>query len=207
LAVLPLVIAGAIAVAGHQPQKFSANGIAFEVPSSWHIYDKIPPTTGMGQLFVIVGTTSWGPCDEYDINCHFSERFNRQEIEVQVAAGYQLGDGFCAFARTRPDMDRDDGVRVTETHYLRIDGRPAISTTYSLDSPDYYLANGWKEWKIAARDSTEAVFDISARWRGPGDDAFLAELDRMIASIRLGASAYGSSSAGDCGDPFPAAAG
>jgi hypothetical protein len=205
LAVLPLVVATVLVAVGRQPQRFAANGIQFEVPSTWRIHDHLPPTTGTGQELAIIGTMPWGPCDEIDINCHFRERLNRDEIEVHIGVSSLLGSDFCAYAHDRPDMERSDGVRVMETHYIRIDDRPAISTTYSLDSPDYYLSDGWKTWKIAPADTTEVMYGISARWRGPGDDEFLAALDQLVASIKLGPSGYAVANIPDCGAPFPVA--
>lgn len=182
----------------------SMNGLSFDVPSGWRVHDKIAPSTGTGQILALVGTMPWGPCAEYDINCHFQERFDRHEIEVQIGAGFAGATDFCAYARERPDLQpRTDGVRVSETHYLRIDGRPAISTSYSLETPDYYLSDGWRKWEFAAVGTTQSVYSISARWRGPGDDEFLAALDQLVASIRLTRPPNQDLPSADCGEPFP----
>lgn len=183
----------------------SAAGIAFDYPSGWTIHAPLPPTTGMGQGIALLGTMPWGPCDESDINCHYRERFSRHEVEVQVDVGHLLGSDFCAYAHERPDLEpRTDGIRVTETHYVRIDGRPAITTRYSLDSPDYYSSDGWRKWEIAPADTTRVLYRIFAKWRGPNEDEFLSALDQLVASITLGPSGYAEPSIPDCGDPFPA---
>jgi hypothetical protein len=205
LVLLVIVVVAAALVLWPRTSRFSAAGIAFDVPSSWVIRDELPGTFGMGQTFALIGNMPWGPCDESDINCHYQERFGRHEIEVEVGVMHLMTSDFCTYARERPDLEpRSDGVRVTETHYIRLDGRPAISTNYSLDSPDYYGSDGWRTWEIAPADTDNVMYRISARWRGPGEEAFLFELDCMIQSVRLGPSRYAESPIPDCGDPFPA---
>ena len=185
---------------------YSVNGISLDVPADWVIHDNLPPTTGMGQVYALVGTLPWGPCSDNDINCHYGERLDHHQIEVGVGVLSLLADDFCAFAKARPDLEpRSDGIRVSETHYVRIDGRPAIWTAWSLDSPDYYLSDGWREWRIAPVGSTTSIYVLSAKWRGPGDDQLLAELDQLISSIKVTASGYAQPNVPDCGEPFPAA--
>ena len=187
-------------------KRVSVGGLSFEVPFLWAVDTEIPPSTGMGHMLALVGTMPWGPCDANDINCHFQERLSRHEIEVEVHIGILFGNDFCSYARDRPDLEpRSDGIRVTETHYFRIDGRPAILTEYSLDTSDYYGSDGWRKWEIAPADTTGVVYRIFAKWRGPGDAAFVSALDRLIESLELGPSGYATEPAGDCGDPFPAA--
>jgi hypothetical protein len=194
-------------VALNHPKRVSLGGITFEVPASWAVHTDIPPTTGPGSTLALLGTLPWGDCANSDINCHYQERLSRNEIEVEVSLVSLLGGDYCAFARQRPDLEpRSDGIRVTETHYFRIDGRPAIMTDYSLDTSDYYGSDGWREWEIAPADTTGGFYRIFAKWRGPDDGAFLAGLDRLIGSIDLGPSGQASYPVPDCGDPFPAAA-
>jgi len=157
----------------------------------------------MGQTFALVGTLPWGNCAASDINCHYQERLSEHQIQVELSIGILPGTDFCSFAKERPDLEgRSDGVRVAETHNLRIDGRPAVETTYSLEQPDYYGADAWRQWDIAPPDTTTMRYEIFAEWRGPGEDDLLAALDRMVASLHLGASGYGNGLP-DCGDPFP----
>lgn len=206
VAVVVVVVLAVALVIWPRTSRFSAAGIAFDVPSTWAIHDDLPGGFGMGQTYALIGTVPWGPCDELDINCHYQERFGRHEIEVEVGVMHLMSGDFCTYARERPDLEpRSDGVRVTETHYIRLDGRPAISTNYSMDSPDYYLSDGWRTWEIAPADADNVMYRISAKWRGPGEEAFLFEVDRMIQSVRLGPSGYGEFSIPDCGEPFPAA--
>ncbi len=204
LALLPLIVIAVLVIVGRQPQRFAVDGIQFEVPSTWRIHDQIPPTSGMGSVLALIGTLPWGPCDASDINCHFQERLDRNEIQVELSLSSGIGGDFCAYAHDRPDMERNDGVRVMETHYLRIDGRPAISTIYSIDTPGYYLATSWRTWQIAPAESIQSRYSISAEWRGPGDDEFIAELDRLVASIRLPTN-HVPADLPDCGAPFPPA--
>lgn len=210
-AIATLVIAASLVVIStlvlNGTKRVSLGGLSFDVPFTWDVHTQIPPSTGTGSMLALIGTLPWGDCDASDVNCHFQERLDRHEIELQVSLGNLLSTDFCAYAHDRPDLvPRTDGVRVNGIHYIRVDGRPAIATEYSLDTPDYYLSDGWRKWEIAPADTTQARYTISAMWRGPGDDEFLAALDRLVASITLGPSGYAQQPIPDCGGPFPAAA-
>jgi len=198
-----LVVIGVALFIQISTKRISAGGLSFDVPFGWTVHTDLPPTTGMGQTFALVGTLPWGDCGAIDINCHYQERLSEHEIQVEFSIGILPGNDFCAFAKERPDLEgRGDGVRVAETHYLRIDGRPAVETTYSLANPDYYGSDAWRQWDIAPADTTTTRYQVFAEWRGPGEEDLLSALDRMVTSIDLGASGYGSGPA-DCGDPFP----
>lgn len=204
MALLPMLVGAILVLAWPRVTRFSAMGLSFDVPADWTIYDRMPATTGPGQIIALIGTKPWGPCEATDVNCHFQDRLGRNEIELEVGIGLMRGDDFCADARDESDLaPRSDGIRVAERHYLRVDGRPAIATYYSLDTPDYYLSDGWRTWEIAPADTTNVSYRITARWRGPDDQAFLDALDRMVATMRLGASGYAEANVRDCGDPFP----
>lgn len=205
MALLPVVVVAVTVLVWPRFAHFSAGGIAFDYPSGWTIHAPLPPTTGTGQSIALIGTMPWGPCEDSDINCHYRERLDRHEIEIELGVGSFFDSDFCAFARDRPDLEpRSDGVRVNATRYIRIDGRPAIETEYSLDAPDYYLSDAWRKWEISPADTTKARYAIFAKWRGPGDDEFLTALDQLVASITLGPSGYAEASIPDCGAPFPA---
>jgi hypothetical protein len=188
-------------------KRVSLGGLSFDVPFSWNVHTEIPGTTGPGAELAIIGTLPWGNCDAYDVNCHYQERLDRHEIQVDVSVGFLGGTDLCAYALNNPDaVPRSDGTEVTAIHYIRIDGRPAIATAYSVDrTNNYYLADGWRKWDIAPADATRVRYTIFAEWRGPGDDEFLAALDRLVASVQLGPSGYAEASNPDCGSPFPPA--
>ncbi|HJP87609.1 MAG TPA: hypothetical protein VJ850_01075 [Candidatus Limnocylindrales bacterium] len=180
-------------------------GIAFDVPLGWNVNTNMPATTGPGQELAVIGTAP-DACGWDDYNCRYQERLSRHEIQIDVSIGGMLSDGFCQFAKDRPDLaPRTDGVRVTETHYVRIDGRPSITVAYDIDNTEYRPADGQRQWMISAKDSVGAWYSIFAQWRGPGDADFIADLDRMVGSIKLGPSGYAVAGGADCGDPFPPA--
>lgn len=206
--VVAVLIALGVALVTSGTKRVTLRGLSFAVPFGWTAHTEISPSTGMGQTLALIGTLPWGPCDASDINCHFQERLSRDEIQVEVSIGFLPDGGFCAYAQDRPDLEpRTDGIRVTETHYFRIDARPAIVTEYSLDTSDYYGSDGWRKWEIAPLDTTDEVYRIFAMWRGPGDDQFLSALNRLVDSIDLGSSGYATIPAGDCGKPFPSPSG
>lgn len=207
LALATVVVASSLLVYRFGSRHVSMQGIQFDVPYGWAVNaGPWPSMTSTG--LAIVGTLPWGNCAASDLNCHYLERLSRNEIEVDISFGGLRSMDFCEFARERPDLERSGGsLRIRETHYLRIDGRPAISIDYANDSDGWHEADGMKEWLIAGVDSTTDEYRISARWRGPADAEMLAALDRLIATIRL-ESLYGATAASgpDCGDPFPPAA-
>jgi hypothetical protein len=188
-------------------KRVSLGGLSFDVPFSWDVHTQLPATTGPGHTLALIGTLPWGNCEAYDDNCHYQERLDRHEIQVDVSVGFLAGSDLCAYALHNPDAaPRSVGVEVTAIHYVRVDGRPAIATEYSLDTTNnYYLADGWRKWEIAPADTTRVRYTIFAEWRGPGDDELLAALDRIIASVKLGPSGYAEASIPDCGPPFPPA--
>jgi hypothetical protein len=203
LVVAATVLLASLAYTG--TKRVSLGGLSFDVPFSWNVHTQIPPTSGLGNTLALIGTLPWGNCDTYDVNCHYRERLDRHEIEIDVGVGPMAGKDICAYALDNPDAaPRSDGVEVTAIHYIRLDGRPAIATEYSLDTTNnYYLADGWRKWDIAPADTTSERYTIFAMWRGPRDDEFLAALDRIIASVQLGPSGYAEPSIPDCGSPFP----
>jgi hypothetical protein len=205
---IAMVLTVAAVVVLNSTKRVELNGIAFDVPFSWTVHTEIPASTGFGSTIALIGTMPWGDCGTYDINCHFQERLSRDEIELDVGVIGLMDTDFCSFANKRPDLEpRTDGIRVSETHYFRIDGRPAIVTEYSLDTSDYYGSDDWRRWDIAPIDSTRVRYQISAKWRGPEESGFIAALDRLIASIDLTPSGYATVPVPDCGSPFPVAGG
>jgi hypothetical protein len=187
-------------------KRVSLDGLSFDVPFGWTVHTQIPPSTAPGDTLALIGTMPWGPCDAYDINCHFAQRLSRNEVEVNVSFNDLLGTDFCTYARNNPDLTRTNGIRVTRIHYFEIDGRPAISTEYSLDTSDYYGSDGWRKWEIGPSSTTGGMYRIFAMWRGPGGDQFLADLDQLVSTISFSSSGQARPSSLDCGAPFPSAA-
>ncbi|HEY5489201.1 MAG TPA: hypothetical protein VIK00_05110, partial [Candidatus Limnocylindrales bacterium] len=82
--------------------------------------------------------------------------------------------------------------------------RPAIYTQFEVGGHDYYQSDEWRDWLIAPSDSTERAYEIRTKFRGPGNDALGAALDRLIQSVHLASSVnVGELARPDCGDPFP----
>jgi hypothetical protein len=92
-------------------KRVSLGGLSFDVPFSWNVHTQIPPSTGLGTTLALIGTLPWGDCDAYDVNCHFQERLDRHEIQVEVSVGFLAGSDICAYALDNPDaVPRTDGV-------------------------------------------------------------------------------------------------
>ena len=184
---------------------FEEGGLAFDYPSSWDIHYP-GPSTGMGQTFAILGTLPWGPCGATDVNCHFQERLDRGEIQVDVGITAGFGTDFCTWAAERPDLAGRTAADppVSGNRYFRVDGRPAIETTFAVHGMDYYLSDEWRIYRFAAADGIGQTYVINASYRGPGLDGFHDALDRLIASIHLTPIQAVVPPVPDCGSPFPA---
>jgi hypothetical protein len=187
---------------------FHIGGISFEYPAEWAIHDELPMTAGPGQMFALLGTVPWGACAPSDINCHYERPLEEGQIEVEVGRQlFVVEDGICGFAQERSDLAGrgPNDPQVAETRYFRIEGRPAIYTQFSVGGRDYYHSDEWRHWLIAEPASTQTVFTIRAKFRGPRDVDFAQTLDRLIETIRLGGpSDVGIPRLADCGAPFPA---
>lgn len=202
LAVAVVAVLAFVAIGRPGWSHYAGGGIEFDYPAGWDRHDP-GPTTGLGQTLVIVGTASWGLCAPWDVNCHYQQRLGPGQLEIQVGVGMAID--FCAYAKDRPDLAARTASDppVSGNRYFRIAGRPAYETDFAVNGTDYYGSDGWREYRFATADSSSEAYDIQVMWRGPGSDAMLDAVDRLVASIRL--SPRGGGPPGDCGAPFPAA--
>ena len=182
----------------------SANGLELDIPYGWDVNTTGWPTSGFGSTFAIVGTQPWGPCLPGDLNCHYQQRLAPGQISVELSLVTRLGD-FCETGATRSDLaGRGPDDPVATGRLMRVHGRPTIQTDYAVGRDDYYRSDEWRTWSIAAPDTTFYAYLIDARYRGPDIGRFRAQLDAMIAGLRLtGDPALGGEGPDDCGPPFP----
>jgi hypothetical protein len=184
---------------------FAANGVTLTYPAGWMVNQVIPPSSGLGSTFAIIGTQPWGLCLPLDINCHDDLRLDPSQISVELGSGVSGGGSVCEIAATRSDLaGRGPSDPPATGHLLRVDGRPTLETDYTVGQADYYLSDAWRTWVIAAPGSTTLIYRVDAKYRGPGDDAFFRQLDDLVASIRF-VEPQTSTDGGpaDCGAPFP----
>jgi DNA-binding CsgD family transcriptional regulator len=183
--------------------RYERSGLSFEYPAAWTLHDRLPAETGFGQTLALIGTIPWGPCDDSDINCHYREHLGSGQVEVQLGVVSLFTMNICEWAKQRPDLaGRTDGPALAGIEYRRVQGRPAVRTDWVVNGSDYYGSDGWQEWMIASPDSLDVAYTISAKWHGPGDEAFLADLDHLVATLTL-PSTGAAGPPGDCGSPFP----
>jgi hypothetical protein len=184
---------------------FSGNGIAFSYPAGWIANGQGWASTGLGSTFAIVGTQPWGLCLPTDINCHDEVRLEPSQITVNLALGRASGAGICDVAKDRSDLaGRGPDDPPATGHLLRVAGRPTLQTDYAVNQADYYHADAWRIWVIAAPGSTTEAYTIEAMYRGPGDDMFRHQLDDLIASLTFnGPPSFAGDGPADCGAPFP----
>jgi hypothetical protein len=185
---------------------FKSEGIEFDYPASWSIHDQLPPTTGFGSTWAILGTHAWpASCGASDINCYYEAKLEPGTIAVEVGllAMPQSDFDLCTRGASGSDLQGrgPDDPLATRT-LTRVDGRPALRTRYDVGGKDYYGSDEWQDWDIAAVGTVHEAYTIHALFRGPGTDALQADLDRLIASIRL-TPAMGGQGPADCGAPFP----
>lgn len=178
--------------------------ISLEYPAGWIVHDTIGGSSGLGQTIAILGTQPWGLCLPFDVNCHFEMRLEPSQISVSLGWGIVGGDTVCGIALDRHDLaGRGPGDPPAIGHLLRVDGRPTLQTDYAVDQTDYYHSDEWRTWVIAAPGSTQSVYRIEARYRGPRVDRFRAQLDDLVASIRFVGAPEAGGGPTDCGAPFP----
>ena len=185
---------------------YKSQGIEFDYPASWTIHDQLPPTTGFGSTWAILGTHPWpASCGASDLNCYYEAKLEPGTIAVQVGllAMPQSDIDLCTRGASGSDLQGrgPDDPLATRT-LTRVDGRPALRTGYAVGGRDYYGSDEWQDWDIAAVGTVHEAYTIHAMVRGPGTDALKADLDRLIASIRL-TPAMGGQGPADCGAPFP----
>ena len=185
---------------------FTANGITLSYPAGWMVNQAIPPSSGLGSTFAIIGTQPWGLCLPLDINCHDDLRLEPSQISVQLGSGLSGGGSLCEIAIDRSDLaGRGPGDPPATGHLVRIDGRPTLETDYAVGQTDYYRSDAWRTWVIAAPGTTTSIYRIEAMYRGPGDSTFSQQLDDLVASLRFvePTASLAGSEPGDCGPPFP----
>jgi hypothetical protein len=185
-------------------QHFAGHGLEMDVPGSWNVHSGFMPSTGTGSTFAVVGTQPWGLCLPFDLNCYYERRLEPGQISVDLSLGF-LNEGICETGATRSDLaGRGPDDPVATGSLARVGGRPALQVDYAVGEKDYYRSDEWRSWTIAAPGTTLSAYVISARYRAPGVDAFRAELDRMMATVRfVNPAQLGAGGPPDCGPPFP----
>jgi hypothetical protein len=186
---------------------FHTQGLDFDYPASWSIHDQLPPSSGFGQTWAVIGTHAWpSSCGASDINCYYEAKLEPGTIAVDIGVSYfpATDDDLCTRGATGSDLaGRGPDDPVATRTLIRVDGRPALKTTYDVPGTDYYQSDEWLDWTIAALGTVDEAYFIDAKVRGPGTDAMKAELDALIASIRLSPGPNDSQDLADCGAPFP----
>jgi hypothetical protein len=184
---------------------FRQGGIAFAYPAGWNVHDAFWGSVGLGSTLAILGTQPWGLCLPMDLNCHYQLRLEPSQISVELSSGQMLGEDVCAVGVDRTDLaGRGPGDPPAQGRLMRVDGRPTLQTDYAVNQRDYYHADEWRSWVIAAPGGTVATYTVFAQYRGPGVPVFRQQLDDLIASIRFVVPPpLEDPGPQDCGAPFP----
>ena len=209
-----VVVAGGLLLRPSSPsgapgttRHYSVSGISFDYPSTWAIHDRLPGTSGMGATWAILGTSSWDGCGDGDLQCFYDRPMAPATITVEIGEAIVASDeDICVRATTRPDLQGRGPTDAPATGSLtRVDGRPALRTDYAWHGIGFYEADEQRDWFIAAPGSTTMAYVVSAIYRGPGLDAFRADVDQLLASVRFSTTdgIGGSDPNADCGAPFP----
>ena len=184
-------------------QPFATAGLRMDIPAHWTINKTGWPSFGMGSTWAIVGTTPWGECKASDLNCHYEQRLAPGQIEVEVGMVGRLVD-FCETGATRSDLaGRGLDEPIATGRLMRVAGRPTIQTDYAVGRRDYYGSDEWRIWRIAGLGTTTQAYTISAKYQGPEVALFRAQLDAMVASLRISDPPRVADPVADCGPPFP----
>jgi hypothetical protein len=186
---------------------FHSQGLDFDYPGSWTIHDQLPASTGFGQTWAVIGTHAWpSSCGASDVNCYYEAKLEPGTIAVNIGVSYfpSAADDVCIRGTTGADLQgRGPDDPVATRSLIRVEGRPTLKTMYAVDGKDYYLSDEWLDWTIASVGTVHEAYFIDAMVRGPGTDTMKAELDALIASIRLTPGPNAAQGPADCGAPFP----
>jgi hypothetical protein len=155
-------------------------GIGFDHPAEWSVHDASTAFSG-GSVIAILGTLPVAPrCGavHVDINCYYERRLDPGTISIVLGTG-SFGGG-TIFDERPPGQ-----LEVGERERTDVDGLPAFVHRYGPGG--YYEQDEAVGWEVAFPTSVLNAFGIEARMRGPGVETMRAELDRLVASIRLDA--------------------
>ena len=179
------------------PKVFDSNGITFEYPATWQLYEQMPLMISGGQTIAVLGTLPWGECAVTDLNCHIAQPLAPGQVEVTVTTvgSYDI----CEFA-TRPNPSGLAFSRARDL--LRLHGRPTVRLgPFPSPSGDPLPEISWT-WVVAWRGTTGQSVVIDARLRGPNVDALTAAVDHVLATLAV-PELLGQPGPVDCGSPFP----
>jgi hypothetical protein len=153
------------------------SGIGFDHPAAWTLHDAYASFTG-GAVIAVLGTVPVEPrcgSEHVDINCYYEQKLPPGTISIVVGTGSFGG-------RTLFDERARDPLEVGRTR-AEVGGLPAIVHRYGPGG--YAEQDEAIGWEIAFPNSVLSVYAIEARLRGPGLPAMRADLDRLIASVRI----------------------
>lgn len=181
--VLLAACATACASDAHRPGRrhfHDEAGIAFDHPAGWSVHDA-SSAFGGGSVIAILGTLPVEPrCGSahVDINCYYERSLDPGTISVVLGTG-SFG-GSTIFDERAPGQ-----LEIGRRERVDVDGLPGFVHRYGPGG--YYEQDEGVGWEIAFPASVLNAFGIEARMRGPGLETMRAELERMVASIRLDA--------------------
>lgn len=154
--------------------RFRGGGLSFEVPTGWEVRDAAMAST-MGSVIAIAGTlpvdASCGTA-HVDINCYYQQRLEPGTVSVVVGTA------------GAPDTNVFDRQEQGESP-ISVDGSPGFMRVRPAPPEDYYLAEEHRQWFFAMPGTVTNVYTIEAGLRGPGLERMRADLDALVASIKL----------------------
>jgi hypothetical protein len=155
--------------------RFRGGGLSFAVPTGWKVRDASPIAFSGGSVIAIVGTlpvdASCGT-EHVEINCYYQQRLEPGTISVVVGTAAYRGSTVFAAAEQAGGL-------------ITIAGSPGFMQVRSAPLENYYVADEYREWSFAMPGSVSNVYTIEASLRGPGLERMRADIDSLVASIRL----------------------
>jgi len=154
-----------------------ASGIGFDHPARWPLHDASASFTGGSVIAVLGSLPVPARCgsEHVDINCYYEQKLVPGTISIVVGTG-SFGGATLFDERVRDPLEI--GRERSE-----VGGLPAIVHRYGAGS--YYEQDGAIGWEIALPRSVLEAYVIEARLRGPGVAEMRAQLERLVASIRI----------------------
>lgn len=176
LAVVAIVGAFAIRLgAGPDLEDHRTGPFAFEAPAAWSVTDARAVWTG-GSSYAVIGTAPIpASCLErhFDINCYLDHVPPPSSVSILLlnqSGILQVDD------TERPPVE---GTR------MEIGGLEAYRIDHEIAPNDYYRSDVAVSWVVPYSEANGGPWVIDAKVRGPGAGELLADVERLVASMRI----------------------
>jgi hypothetical protein len=160
-------------------ERYRTGPFHFEAPAAWTVREARAAWSG-GQSHAVIGTVpipSRCGSGNVDINCYFGLKPPPSSVSIVLTSGGP-------FLRAEDMADYMAQVR-SEGSRMQIGGFEAYRFDREIAPNDYYRSDREVSWLVLPDPEVGAGWMIDARVRGPGTDALMRHVERLVASMRI----------------------